>query len=174
MAFLPEWLRGRKGDEQTQGYADHTDPLRGSKLQGQQPIDSFEEQIRRSEEMRMQQRQETLRVRQVQAHRDFQRMMSQTQGPSKKEEPKEKAYPLEGEAITILNKLGPIMDSELTKSILCDMVMSSDTKERTYAAVHKDTPMSSITIHLLTDKDKTVRYIAEKRVEAWEGEDGTD
>lgn len=80
----------------------------------------------------------------------------------------EKAYPLEGQGIKMLKELSEFCAPDLLKFILMDMTQSNDDRERAWAAMHKDTPISAITMNLLSDKDTLIRYLAEKRVEAWE------
>lgn len=87
------------------------------------------------------------------------------------ETPRKPSYPMEGSAIRALRNMGSDADKSLITSLLIDMVTSNDSEERLCAAMHRFTPMSSITMHLLADKNAHVRYMAEKRVEAWEGDE---
>lgn len=90
------------------------------------------------------------------------------------ETPRKPSYPMEGRAIRALRDMGSHADQNLITSLLIDMTTSGDADERLCAAMHKLTPMSAVTMNLLDDKNAHVRYMAEKRVEAWGGVDGTD
>lgn len=82
--------------------------------------------------------------------------------------PIESSYPMEGRGIRTARDIQEIGDDKLLVALLCDMVTSSDPDERLYAAMHKRTPMASVTMYLLSDDSASIRYLAEKRVEAWE------
>lgn len=92
-------------------------------------------------------------------------------GPTQTETPIAKAYPLEGDGIRLCKDLAGVAHPEVLVGVLVDMTQSNNSDERTYAAMHKDTPISAIITNLLADKNPRVKYLAEKRVEADDGAD---
>lgn len=103
--------------------------------------------------------------------REHERMQGQHTVIPTKNKKVEKSYPLEGRAIAIIKDMERFADESLCVELLIAMVTSKNKEERMFAALHRKTPMSMITMHLLSDNNEHVRYLAEKRVEAWEGDD---
>jgi hypothetical protein len=120
--------------------------------------------IMQMQERDRQKKEEAIRQQQLRVNMTA-NSMGQSQAPM---QPVKKSYPLEGQGVKILTELGDLCGPSMLKSILIDMTQSGDSRERCYAAMHKLTPMSAVTMNLLSDKNPEVRYLAEKRVEAWE------
>lgn len=81
--------------------------------------------------------------------------------------------PVEGNLAGTLRELGGFMSDSMVTELLVSAANSDFTKDRALVAMHKLTPISTVTT-LLGDKDASVRYFAERRLAAEEYPDGTD
>lgn len=80
-------------------------------------------------------------------------------------QPKEPNFPLQGQGKAFITEMARNAPESMIVEVLIDMASSDSGQDRVYAAAHHLTPISTV-VTMLGDKDRTVRYVAEKRLAA--------